>query len=109
MLSSILTSLQLRGRTLKLHPSGKPGHPISPQQLRARLHHLGIRPAQARTAALFHLATELPAALLARMLGIHISVAVAWQQASAGDRTTYAADVSRRTPQNQRHSDSSDT
>src|SRR6266508_888542 len=42
------------------------------------------------------LATELPAAILARMLGIHISVAVAWQRASAGDWTTYAADVSRR-------------
>jgi hypothetical protein len=32
---------------------------------------------------LFQLATELPAALLARMLGIHIDVAVAWQRASA--------------------------
>jgi hypothetical protein len=30
------------------------------------------------------------------MLGIHIKVAVAWQHASAGDWTTYAADVSRR-------------
>jgi hypothetical protein len=42
-------------------------------------------------------ATELPAAVLARMLGIHIAVAVAWQRASAGDWMTYAADVSRRT------------
>jgi hypothetical protein len=31
------------------------------------------------------------------MLGIHIKVAVAWQQASAGDWMTYAADLSRRT------------
>jgi hypothetical protein len=30
------------------------------------------------------------------MLGIHITVAVAWQHVSAGDRMTYAADVSRR-------------
>jgi hypothetical protein len=30
------------------------------------------------------------------MLGIHISVAVAWQRASSGDWTNYAADVSRR-------------
>jgi hypothetical protein len=30
------------------------------------------------------------------MLGIHITVAVAWQHASAGDWTGYAADVSRR-------------
>jgi len=41
--------------------------------------------------------TDLPAALLARMLGIHITVAVAWQRASSGDWTSYAAEVSRRT------------
>jgi hypothetical protein len=32
------------------------------------------------------------------MLGIHITVAVAWQRASSGDWTSYAADVSRRNP-----------
>jgi hypothetical protein len=32
----------------------------------------------------FQFATDLPAAQ-ARMLGIHITVAVAWQHASAGD------------------------
>jgi hypothetical protein len=30
------------------------------------------------------------------MLGIHIAVAVQWQQASSGDWTTYAADIARR-------------
>ena len=34
-----------------------------------------IHPGQARSTALFQLASELPAALLARMLGIHIDVA----------------------------------
>jgi predicted nucleotidyltransferase len=33
------------------------------------------------------------------MLGIHIAVAVAWQRASAGDWTRYAADLSRRIAQ----------
>jgi len=79
-----------------LFPGGQPGHPISATHLGQRLKTLGIRPGQARSTALFQLATELPAALLARMLGIHIDVAVAWQHASAGDWTTYAADVSRR-------------
>jgi hypothetical protein len=46
--------------------------------------------------SLFALATEIPAAILARMLGIHIQVAVQWQRASAGDWMTYAADISRR-------------
>ena len=48
-------------------------------------------PRQARSTALFTLAAELPAAILARMLGIHISVAVQWQGASSGDWMTYAA------------------
>jgi hypothetical protein len=51
-----------------------------------------------RSAALFQLATDLPAAVLAKMLGTHISVAVAWQRASAGDWTSYAAEISRRSP-----------
>ena len=63
-----------------------------PERLRA----LGLSPAQARSTALFRLATDLPAAVLARMLGIHISVAAVWQRASAGDWTSYAADISRR-------------
>ena len=79
-----------------LFPGGQPGRPISAMQLADRLRNLGLSPAQSRSAALFQLATELPAAILARMLGIHISVAVAWQRASAGDWATYAADVSRR-------------
>jgi hypothetical protein len=79
-----------------LFPGGQPGRPVSALQLGERLRQLGLNPGPARSTALFQLATDLPAALLARMLGIHISVAVAWQRASAGDWTAYAADVSRR-------------
>ena len=70
-----------------------------PCRLNGRLRQIGIRSGPARSTALFQLATELPAAILARMLGIHIDVAVAWQRASAGDWMTYAADVSRRSGQ----------
>jgi hypothetical protein len=79
-----------------LFPGGQPGRPISAYQLAERLRQLGVYSGQSRSAALFQLATDLPAALLARMLGIHITVAVAWQRASAGDWMAYAADVSRR-------------
>ncbi|MCW2627200.1 hypothetical protein [Mycobacterium sp.] len=75
----------------------------------ARLRQLGIQSGPSRSTALFQLATDLPAAILARMLGIHISVAVAWQRASGGDWTTYAAEVSRRTVRRGRHSDSSNS
>jgi hypothetical protein len=79
-----------------LFPGGQPGRPVSSGHLGQRLKDIGIQPGQARSTALFQLASELPAALLARMLGIHIDVAVTWQRLSSGDWTAYAADVSRR-------------
>jgi hypothetical protein len=86
-----------QGTSRWLFPGGQPGRPISSYQLNERLRQLGLHPGQDRSTALFQLAADLPAALLARMLGIHITVAVAWQRASSGDWTSYAADVSRRT------------
>ncbi|MHB1800064.1 MAG: hypothetical protein ACYCU5_00130 [Actinomycetes bacterium] len=85
-----------RGTSHWLFPGGQPNQPISAHRLGERLHHVGLRPGPGRSAALFGLAAELPAALLARLLGINISVAVTWQRASAGDWTAYAADYSRR-------------
>jgi hypothetical protein len=84
------------GTSRSLFPGGQPSRPISAYQLGERLRQLGLRPGQARSTALFQLATDLPAALLARMLGILISVAVAWQRTAAGDWMAYAAEVSRR-------------
>jgi hypothetical protein len=93
-----------QGTSRWLLPGGRPGQPVSPYRLSERLHQIGIQPGPARSTALFQLTTELPAAILARMLGIHIdvAVAVAWQRASAGDWMTYAADVSRRTAKDNR-------
>ncbi|MFB6784829.1 hypothetical protein ACFCX0_48290 [Streptomyces sp. NPDC056352] len=76
-------------------PGGQPGRPISAWAMGERLRKLGIRLSETRSTALFQLATELPAAVLARTLGI--TVAVKWQRAAAGDWATYAAEVSRRT------------
>jgi hypothetical protein len=85
-----------QGTSPWLFPGGQPGRPISAFRLAERLRQLGIRSGESRSAALFQLATDLPAAVLARMLGIHITVAVAWQRAAAGDWSAYAAEVSRR-------------
>ncbi|WP_449488392.1 hypothetical protein [Streptomyces purpurascens] len=82
-------------------PGGHPGRPLTDSQIGKRLHSIGIRPKQDRSTALFPLATELPAAILARMLGVHTKVAVQWQKASVGDRVAYAADVSQRVSENQ--------
>jgi hypothetical protein len=85
-----------RDHTLAV-PGRRHGQPISPDWLSERLKKIGIRSGRDRSTALFTLAAEIPAAILARTLGIYIQVAVAWQCASAGDWMTYAADVSRRT------------
>ena len=82
-----------------LFPGGRPGQHLSAFRMVERLRQLGVQASRARSAALFQLATDLPAAILAHTLGIHISVATAWQRASAGDWTAYAADISRRTQQ----------
>jgi hypothetical protein len=79
-----------------LFPGRLAGRPITDTALRDRLARIGIHAKDARNAALFQLATELPAAILARVLGLDIKCAVRWQRACAGDWTKYAADVSRR-------------
>ena len=90
-----------------LFPGGQPGRPVSTARLTRRLEDLGIRPGQARSTALFQLAAEVPAAILARTLGISTDVAVTWQRISSGDWNAYAADVSRRTTRADTYSDTS--
>ncbi|WP_229715574.1 hypothetical protein [Mangrovihabitans endophyticus] len=79
-------------------PAANPAGPSAPSNSPKRLRDLGRSPAQSRSTALFHLGTELSAAILACMLGIHISVVAAWQRASAGDWTNHAAEVTSREP-----------
>lgn len=80
-----------------LFPGGQPARPVSAAQMGQRLRGLGLRPNPARSAALIGLAAELPAAILARTLGLAIDVAVDWQHLASGDWTSYAAEISRRT------------
>jgi hypothetical protein len=81
-------------------PRGRPGHPLGDDRIGQHLHKIGIQLRQDRSTALFTLATEVPAAILARMLGVHIKVAVQWQQASGGDWAAYAADVAQQNSDN---------
>jgi len=90
------TILDTTAATPWLFPGRRHGQPLSPDYLGQRLKRIDIHAGRDRSTALFALATEIPAAILARMLGIHIKVAVAWQHASAGDWMNYAADVSQR-------------
>jgi hypothetical protein len=79
-----------------LFPGRQAGSALTEDALAQRLHALGISPRQGRATALFTLATDVPAAILAKTLGIHLQAAIQWQKISAGDWAAYAADVSRR-------------
>ncbi|MDX3569046.1 zinc ribbon domain-containing protein [Streptomyces sp. ID05-47C] len=79
-----------------LFPGRSVGRPIHESQLLRRLRRAGVKSRQGRSTALFALAQELPAGQLAKMLGVHVGVAVTWQRASGGDWMTYAAAVAAR-------------
>ncbi len=79
-----------------LFPVRRPGSPLTEDALAQRLHVLGISPRKSRNTALFTLAADVPAAILAKTLGIHIKAAIQWQKISGGDWAVYAADVGAR-------------
>ncbi len=82
-----------------LLPGGRPGRPLGSKQLSVRLNRLGIAPRHSRSAAVLQLAAELPAAVLARLLGISTYSAAAWQRIAGGDWAGYGAQLSRRAHQ----------
>jgi hypothetical protein len=82
-----------------LLPGGRPGRPLGSKHLSVRLNRLGIAPRHNRSAALLQLAAELPAAVLARLLGISTYTAAAWQRIAGGDWAGYAAQLGRRAHQ----------
>ena len=79
-----------------LFPGRRPGSPLTEDALAQRLRALGISPRQSRSTALFTLAADVPAAILAKTPGIHVKAAIQWQKISGGDWSAYAADISRR-------------
>jgi hypothetical protein len=59
-----------------LFPGRRPGTALTEDALARRLHALGTSPRQGRSTALFTLAADVPAAILAKTLGIHIQAAI---------------------------------
>ncbi|MGH9286543.1 MAG: hypothetical protein ACRD0M_12855, partial [Acidimicrobiales bacterium] len=74
-----------------LFPGLLPGRPITPSRLGDRLGQLGVDARAGRRAALLQLAAQVPAAVLADMLGITTNTAVDWVRAAGGDWANYAA------------------
>lgn len=100
-LAGLITDLTATGRTYIgvgspattrwLFPGLHPGQPLTASRLGARLGKLGIDGRAARRAALNDLASQLPAAVLAELLGISNSTAASWARDAGGDWSRYAA------------------
>jgi hypothetical protein len=74
-----------------LFPGHLPGRPITALRLGQRLGRFGIDARAARRAAQTQLAAQVPAVVLAEMLGVSVRTAVDWVHAAGGDWANYAA------------------
>ncbi len=77
---------------------GRHGNHLSEVYLRERLAKLGVKALPARTAATNQLASRLPAAILADLLGYADTTTERWTKTANGDWTRYAASRSITTP-----------
>jgi hypothetical protein len=75
-----------------LFPGRSIARPVAPQTLTRRLRQHGIEPRQARNTALAAWASDLPPAVLASLLGVHIQTAVNWASRTRRDWTAYLAE-----------------
>jgi hypothetical protein len=78
-------------RTSWLFPGRHAGRPLATENFRSQLVTLGIQPNQARKAAMFQLAAEMPAPVLADLLGLAPTTASRWAKLAARDWSQYAA------------------
>jgi len=74
-----------------LFPGHVPGQPLDLHSLIHQLNRHGISARPARNGALAALASDLPAAVLADFLGIHVNTAVRWVTYARKDWTAYLA------------------
>jgi len=84
-------SLYVSRDTGWLFPGGSPGQHLSTEAFRRDLVKIGIKPYEARKAALFQLAGSAPAPILAELLGLTDANAAAWARLAARDWTNYIA------------------
>ena len=94
--------LQHRGKSLYasrdtdwLFPGGNPGRNLSTENIRSQLVAIGIKPYENRKATLFQLAGDMPAPVLAELIGITNTNAADWAKLAARDWTSYIAERAR--------------
>ncbi len=64
-------------------PRRQPGQNLAAENIRAQLVEIGIKPYESRKAALFQLAADMPAPVLAELLGITDNNAADWSRLAA--------------------------
>lgn len=79
-----------------LFPGGLPGRHIDPGHMGTRLAANGIDLRDGRNAAVAELATDIPAPVLAELLGMHDNTAVSWTKSMQRDWTSFIATTSDR-------------
>ncbi len=94
--------LEHRGKSLYasrdtgwLFPGGNPGHHLATENIRSQLVAIGIKPYESRKATLFQLAGDMPAPVLAELIGITNNNAADWARLAARDWTDYIAERAR--------------
>jgi hypothetical protein len=78
-----------------LFPGRSPGRPMITHRLGTRLRALGVPARLTRNTALMDLAGQLPAPVLAQLLGLNIITATRWTQEAGNTRPSYAAATAR--------------
>ena len=74
-----------------LFPGRHAGRHLATENIRKRLVTCGIHPADARKAAMFQLAAEIPTPILGELLGLSPTTATRWATLAARDWSQYAA------------------
>ncbi|MCB1297612.1 hypothetical protein E0W80_00895 [Microbacterium sp. PI-1] len=82
-----------------LFPGQHHGAPLSRDSLTDRLAKFGIRARHTRAGALASLAQELPAPVIARLTGLHITAATRWAEAVVASNARYSALTDRHNPE----------
>jgi hypothetical protein len=84
-------SLYVARDTGWLFPGGNPGRHLTTENIRSQLVDIGIKPYEFRKATLFQLASDMPAPILAELIGITDKNAANWAHLAARDWTGYIA------------------
>lgn len=77
-------------------------HPPVTENIRTQLVAVGVKPYEHRKAALFQLASDMPAPVLAELLAITTKNAAAWAKLAARDWTDYVTERGRSMPHRRR-------